>query len=675
MCGIVGVVGNRNATDILMQGLEKLEYRGYDSAGIFVTTGKTSSLVKSVGRIADLHAKIGIDVAGTTGIGHTRWATHGKPSENNAHPHTSQTGRFVLVHNGVIENYLDIKNTYLAGHDFKGQTDTEIAVHLIGKFAEEEGLSVLEAFKKALHIIRGAYAFALMDAEDADVIYVAKNKSPLLVGLGEGYNMVCSDAMAMIRETNQFMEIHDQELVIVRKDSVEVQDYDGHTLERESYTAELDLSDIGKGTYPYYMLKEIDEQPTVMRKLISAYTDDKGQVSVDADIVKAVQEADRLYILAAGTSYHAGYASKRMLEELTDTPVELGIASEWGYAMPLLSKKPLFIFISQSGETADSRQVLVKANQMGIPSLTVTNVPGSTLSREANHTMLLHAGPEIAVASTKAYTAQIATLAFLAKAVGDANASEKAAAFDLVHELSLVAQSIESTLSEKELIDNKVRGLLETTRNAFYIGRGQDYYVAMEASLKLKEISYIQCEGFAAGAIKTEKIRLTSAVSVLSSLDPIRVYQQYATIDALSNGRAEVMAGRGSFIESFPLFGYDLKDYEELFDEKLDLLLYASAETRLNWKGKLTQTIDNREVYPRAVQETLPVWVATGGNVESTIKVAQKLIKMIEELGLNRFMLHLPLGSLPHEQVLQSIELFGTKVAPLVREYFAAKGK
>ena len=508
MCGIVEVVGNRNATDILMQGLEKLEYRGYDSAGIFVTTGKTSSLIKSVGRIADLHAKIGIDVAGTTGIGHTRWATHGKPSENNAHPHTSQTGRFVLVHNGVIENYLDIKNTYLAGHDFKGQTDTEIAVHLIGKFAEEEGLSLLEAFKKALHIICGSYAFALVDSEDADVIYVAKNKSPLLVGLGECYNMVCSDAMAMIRETSQFMEIHDQELVIVRKDSVEVQDYDGHTLERESYTAELDLSDIGKGTYPYYMLKEIDEQPTVMRKLISAYTDDKGQVSVDADIVKAVQEADRLYILAAGTSYHAGYASKRMLEELTDTPVELGIASEWGYAMPLLSKKPLFIFISQSGETADSRQVLVKANQMGIPSLTVTNVPGSTLSREANHTMPLHAGPEIAVASTKAYTAQIATLAFLAKAVGDANASEKAAAFDLVHELSLVAQSIESTLSEKELIDNKVRGLLETTRNAFYIGRGQDYYVAMEASLKLKEISYIQCEGFAAGELKHGTISL-----------------------------------------------------------------------------------------------------------------------------------------------------------------------
>ncbi|WP_247936111.1 glutamine--fructose-6-phosphate transaminase (isomerizing) [Streptococcus constellatus] len=540
MCGIVGVVGNRNATDILMQGLEKLEYRGYDSAGIFVTNGKTSSLVKSVGRIADLRSKIGIDVAGTAGIGHTRWATHGKPSESNAHPHTSQTGRFVLVHNGVIENYLDIKNTYLAEHDLKGQTDTEIAVHLIGKFVEEDGFSVLDAFKKALHIIEGSYAFALMDAEDADVIYVAKNKSPLLIGLGEGYNMVCSDAMAMIRETSEFMEIHDKELVIVTADSVEVQDYDGNPIERDSYTAELDLSDIGKGTYPYYMLKEIDEQPTVMRKLIQAYTDDNDQVVVDPAIIKAVQEADRLYILAAGTSYHAGFATKRMLEELTDTPVELGISSEWGYRWPLLSKKPMFILISQSGETADSRQVLVKANAMGIPSLTVTNVPGSTLSREATHTMLLHAGPEIAVASTKAYTAQIATLAFLAKAVGDANGNEKAKQFDLVHELSIVAQAIEATLSEKDSIDEKVHELLATTRNAFYIGRGQDYYVAMEASLKLKEISYIQCEGFAAGELKHGTISLiedgTPVITLISSDEQLASHTRGNVSEVVARG-------------------------------------------------------------------------------------------------------------------------------------------
>ncbi|WP_283310732.1 glutamine--fructose-6-phosphate transaminase (isomerizing), partial [Streptococcus dysgalactiae] len=405
MCGIVGVVGNRNATDILMQGLEKLEYRGYDSAGIFVANDNQTNLIKSVGRIADLRAKIGIDVAGSTGIGHTRWATHGQSTEDNAHPHTSQTGRFVLVHNGVIENYLHIKTTYLAGHDFKGQTDTEIAVHLIGKFVEEEQLSVLEAFKKALGIIEGSYAFALMDSQNTDTIYVAKNKSPLLIGLGEGYNMVCSDAMAMIRETSEFMEIHDKELVILTKYKVTVTDYDGNELVRDSYTAELDLSDIGKGTYPFYMLKEIDEQPTVMRKLISTYADEMGNVQIDPAIIASIQEADRLYILAAGTSYHAGFATKMMLEQLTDTPVELGVASEWGYHMPLLSKKPMFILLSQSGETADSRQVLVKANAMDIPSLTVTNVPGSTLSREATYTMLIHAGPEIAVASTKAYTA------------------------------------------------------------------------------------------------------------------------------------------------------------------------------------------------------------------------------------------------------------------------------
>lgn len=541
MCGIVGVVGNTNATDILIQGLEKLEYRGYDSAGIFLASEGQSQLVKAVGRIAELSSKAA-GVEGTAGIGHTRWATHGKPTEDNAHPHRSETGRFVLVHNGVIENYLEIKEEYLAGHHFKGQTDTEIAAHLIGKFAEEEGLSTLEAFKKALHIIRGAYAFALMDAEDPSTIYVAKNKSPLLIGLGDGYNMVCSDAMAMIRETNQYMEIHDQELVIVKADSVEVQDYDGHVQERDSYTAELDLSDIGKGTYPYYMLKEIDEQPTVMRKLIQAYTNESGQVVVDPAIIKAVQEADRIYILAAGTSYHAGFASKKMLEELTDTPVELGISSEWGYGMPLLSKKPLFIFISQSGETADSRQVLVKANEMGIPSLTVTNVPGSTLSREADMTMLLHAGPEIAVASTKAYTAQIAALAFLAKAVGEANSNEKAKAFDLVHELSIVAQSIESTLSEKEVIDEKVRDLLETTRNAFYIGRGQDYYVAMEASLKLKEISYIQCEGFAAGELKHGTIALiedgTPVIALLS--DPV--------LASHTRGNIQEVAARGAHV-------------------------------------------------------------------------------------------------------------------------------
>ena len=545
MCGIVGVVGSKNATDILMQGLEKLEYRGYDSAGIFVNGQKTAAkLVKSVGRIADLRAKIGIDVSGTSGIGHTRWATHGKPTEDNAHPHTSSSGRFVLVHNGVIENFVELKNEFLMNDSFKGQTDTEIAVHLIAKFAEEENLTTLEAFKKALKLIQGSYAFALMDREDADLIYVAKNKSPLLIGLGDGYNMVCSDAMAMIRETSEFMEIHDKELVVLTKDKVEVMDYEGQIISRDSYTAELDLSDIGKGTYPFYMLKEIDEQPAVMRKLIATYTNEDGTMKVDQDIIKGIQEADRIYIIAAGTSYHAGFGAKMMLEALTDTPVELGLASEWGYDMPLLSKKPFFIFLSQSGETADSRQVLVKVNELGLPSLTVTNVPGSTLSREATYTMLIGAGPEIAVASTKAYTGQIATLAFLAKAVGEAEGQAKAKDFDLVKELSLVAQSIESTLSEKDEIAAIVSELLPTTRSAFYIGRKQDYYVAMEASLKLKEISYIQCEGFAAGELKHGTISLiekgTPVLALISNNEEVAAHTRGNVMETVARGASAI---------------------------------------------------------------------------------------------------------------------------------------
>lgn len=545
MCGIVGVVGSKNATDILMQGLEKLEYRGYDSAGIFVNGQKTAAkLVKSVGRIADLRGKLGIDVSGTTGIGHTRWATHGKPTEDNAHPHTSTSGRFILVHNGVIENFVELKNEFLMNDTFKGQTDTEIAVHLIAKFAEEEGLSTLETFKKALSLIQGSYAFALMDREDADVIYVAKNKSPLLIGLGEGYNMVCSDAMAMIRETSEFMEIHDKELVVLTKDNVTVMDYEGNVLSRESYTAELDLSDIGKGTYPFYMLKEIDEQPAVMRKLIATYANEDGTMKVDQDIIKGIQEADRIYIIAAGTSYHAGFGAKMMLESLTNTPVELGLASEWGYDMPLLSQKPFFIFLSQSGETADSRQVLVKVNELGLPSLTVTNVPGSTLSREATYTMLIGAGPEIAVASTKAYTGQIATLAFLAKAVGEAEGEIKAKEFDLVKELSLVAQSIEATLSEKDEIAAIVADLLPTTRNAFYIGRKQDYYVAMEASLKLKEISYIQCEGFAAGELKHGTISLiekgTPVLALISNNEEVAAHTRGNVMETVARGSSAI---------------------------------------------------------------------------------------------------------------------------------------
>lgn len=507
MCGIVGIVGNDQATSILVNGLEKLEYRGYDSAGIFVADQNDDFLVKSQGRIKELADKIGKDVHGTIGIGHTRWATHGEPSEENAHPHTSQSKRFVLVHNGVIENYDELKEKYLADDIFYGETDTEIAVHLVEYFSEQ-GLSTKEAFRNALKEIHGSYAFGLIDKKDRETIYVGKNKSPLLIGLGDGFNVVCSDAMAMLEQTNQFVEINDGEMVIVTKNRIEIKDESGNEIQRAPYEAKIDLSDMEKGTYPYYMLKEIDEQPATMRRIISEYTDETGTVVIENELLQSLLNSDRIYIVACGTSNNAGWASKQIIEGLANIPVEIHLSSEFGYNMPLLSEKPFFIYLTQSGETADSRQVLVKTNELGYPSLTVTNVAGSTLSREASYTMLLHAGPEIAVASTKAYTAQIAALTVLAKAVGEAKEITAAKEFDLTKELGIAANAMDVMIAEKTMIEEIAAEYLATTRNAFYIGRSEDYYVSMEVALKLKEISYIQAEGFAAGELKHGTIAL-----------------------------------------------------------------------------------------------------------------------------------------------------------------------
>ena len=505
MCGIVGYIGNNDSKEILLKGLEKLEYRGYDSAGLALKNDQGIHVFKEKGRIADLRRAVDKDMFATIGIGHTRWATHGVPSKENSHPHQSATGRFTLVHNGVIENYALLKREFLADVPFKSETDTEVIVQLVEKFVGE-GLNVLEAFRKTLKLLHGSYALALLDAEDSETIYVAKNKSPLLVGLGNGFNVVASDAMAMLQLTNQFVELMDKEIVVVKKDEVTIQNLNGEIINRPPFTAELDASDIEKGTYPHYMLKEIDEQPAVIRKIIQTYRNEQGELTIDREIIDAVNEADRIYIIAAGTSYHAGLVGKQFIEKMAKIPVEVHISSEFGYNLPILSKKPLFIFISQSGETADSRSVLVKVKELGYPALTITNVPGSTLSREADFTLLLHAGPEIAVASTKAYTAQIAVLAILAEVTAKSNGID--IGFDLSHELGLVANAMDVLCDSKELIEIISREFLSTTRNCFFIGRGLDYYVCLEGALKLKEISYIQAEGFAGGELKHGTIAL-----------------------------------------------------------------------------------------------------------------------------------------------------------------------
>jgi glutamine---fructose-6-phosphate transaminase (isomerizing) len=505
MCGIVGYIGQNDTKEVLLNGLEKLEYRGYDSAGIAIENEQGVNLFKVKGRIAALREKVDHNVSSTMGIGHTRWATHGAPNEDNAHPHQSASGKFTIVHNGVIENYVDIRKAYLSDVTLKSDTDTEIVVQLVEKMYEETQ-DTAAAFRKAVSLLTGSYALAMIDKDDKETIFVAKNKSPLLVGIGEGFNVVASDAMATLRETDTYKEIRDKEIVIVRRDSVEIQLLDGTTVERDTFKTEIDASDTEKGTYDHFMLKETDEQPFVIRKIIQHYQDEAEQIKMDPAIRNAMMHADRIYIVAAGTSYNAGLVGKQFIENLAKIPVEVHIASEFAYNMPLLSEKPLFIFLSQSGETADSRAVLVKIKELGHPALTITNVPGSTLSREADFTLPLYAGPEIAVASTKAYTAQMAVMLLLA--VDAAKGKEITLDFNPLQELAIVANAMEVLTDQKETFETLAQSYLSESRNAFFIGRGVDYFVCVEGSLKLKEISYIQAEGFAGGELKHGTIAL-----------------------------------------------------------------------------------------------------------------------------------------------------------------------
>ncbi|RDZ08383.1 glutamine--fructose-6-phosphate transaminase (isomerizing) [Priestia megaterium] len=537
MCGIVGYIGTEDSKEILLRGLEKLEYRGYDSAGIAVVNNEGVHVFKEKGRIAELRQAVDNSVVAPAGIGHTRWATHGVPSQENAHPHQSTSGRFTLVHNGVIENYAILKREYLQDVTFKSETDTEVIVHLIEKIAAE-GLDVEEAFRKTVSLLHGSYALALVDNEDKNTIYVAKNKSPLLVGVGEGFNVVASDAMAMLQVTDQYVELMDKETVIVTKEGVTIKTLDGEVVERAPYTAELDASDIEKGTYPHYMLKEIDEQPLVVRKIIQEYQNENNELHIDADILGAMDEADRIYIVACGTSYHAGLVGKQFIETWAKVPVEVHVASEFSYNMPLLSEKPLFIFISQSGETADSRAVLVQIKELGYKALTITNVPGSTLSRESDYTLLLHAGPEIAVASTKAYTAQLAVLSILAAVTAKARGVELE--FDLIQELAIVANAMEVLCDDKEEMESIALQFLATTRNAFFIGRSVDYYVGLEGALKLKEISYIQAEGFAGGELKH------GTIALIENNTPIIALATQEHVNLSIRGNVKEVVARGA---------------------------------------------------------------------------------------------------------------------------------
>lgn len=507
MCGVIGVVGNNNATEILLSGLKRLEYRGYDSAGIYVNDQHGNDhLIKRVGKIVNLQQAITNEDSGITGIGHTRWATHGKPSQSNAHPHFSQDRRFYLVHNGVINNFAELKAKYLTGVEFQSDTDSEVVVQLVDYFAVTDQVDALTAFRKTLQLLEGSYAFALMDRQEPDKIFIAKNKSPLLIGLAAGYNLICSDALAFLDQTDTFLEIHDGEMGIITKDNVQLTTLDNQPVQRQPYQVQMDANDLSKGTYDSYMLKEIDEQPAVLRRISEYYYSEEDKLALQ--LLDDLQRADRLYIVAAGTSYHAGLVARQLFEELADIPVEVQLASEFGYHMPKLSAHPFFIFLSQSGETADSRQVLDQVRHLNYPTLTITNVINSTLAREAEYSLPLCAGPEIAVASTKAYIAQIAVQAILAQKLGLRKKIAAASELDVAQQLGLAANAIQTIVDQKDYLEQLSHDYFAHQNAAFFIGRGNGYAVAIEAALKLKEVSYVHAEGFAAGELKHGTIAL-----------------------------------------------------------------------------------------------------------------------------------------------------------------------
>lgn len=511
MCGIVGYLGQEDAREIVLSGLKRLEYRGYDSAGISLYNNelKEFNIYKDKGRVNHLESITDFGYDTTLGIGHTRWATHGVPNQVNSHPHASNLSRFYIVHNGVIENYKELKSTYLKGYEFVSDTDTEVIAHLIEKFSES--MSVSEAIRKTMSLLEGSYALAIIDTKNKNRLYAAKHKSPLLIGLSEKGIIIASDLMALVGYSDKYVPLPDKSFVRISGNKYKLLDIIGIPIEHEVKNIDVNYLDIEKGEYSHFMLKEINEQPRVVRNIIERYFDGE-EVTINGDIKKSLEESDRLYIIAAGTSMNAGFIGKEMFEKMAGIPCEVHIASEFAYNMPLLSKKPLFIFISQSGETADLRAVLVNIKAKGYRSLTITNVKTSTLAREADNYVEIFAGPEIAVASTKAYTAQIAILSILAYMLSDKH-------INLRKELSKVALSIEDIIDKRDYIEDLVKEYL-TKRNCFYIGRGIDYYASLESSLKLKEISYIQTEGFAAGELKHGTIALieegTPVIAIIS---------------------------------------------------------------------------------------------------------------------------------------------------------------
>lgn len=549
MCGIVGYIGFNQASDFLLDGMAKLEYRGYDSAGIAVIGPENViKIQKKVGRLANLEAIVKADPnEGTVGIGHTRWATHGRPSDMNAHPHSSEDGKFAVVHNGIIENYMPLKEELIEkGYHFKSETDTEVVAHLLEDMYDGDFVSTV---RRMLDRVDGAYALEIICADEPDKIICTKKENPLVIGLGKGENFVASDIPAIINYTRDTYILNDGELAIVTRDNVSVFDRAGHAIDKEVFHVSWNAEAAEKGGYEHFMLKEIHDQPKAVRDTFGTHISEDGKTVIFDELnwtADDVAAFNKILIVACGTAYHAGLVTKQYIENLARIPVNVEIASEYRYSNPLTDDKTLCIVISQSGETSDTLAALKEAKRHGAKSLAITNVVGSSISREADNTVYTWAGPEISVASTKAYTTQLVAGLLFAVYLGQLNGKMDPT---LGGEVLCGVKSLPTLIHEIFEVDEDMKAFAKHygfKSDAFFLGRAIDYAVAMEGALKLKEISYIHAEAYAGGELKHGTLALIEeGVPVIALATQEDVYDKMISNIREVKAREAVVIGIG----------------------------------------------------------------------------------------------------------------------------------
>ena len=543
MCGIVGYVGKKNAQEVILQGLEKLEYRGYDSAGIAIVEDGVIKSEKFKGRLAVLSDFLEANpIKGSLGIGHTRWATHGAPSDENSHPHLNADNTIAVVHNGIIENYVSLKEDLIAkGYKFKSQTDTEVIVHLLDSLYEG---NLLEAVNKLTSIIRGAYAIGVVCSKSPNEMVAVRNESPLIVGLGQDENFIASDIPALLKYTRDVCILENGETVHLTPEKVTIYSPDKKEVKRDKFTVDWDVESASKGGYDHFMLKEIHEQPTAIKDTLLRRLDENGKIKLD-DIKLTKEDLEKIskvYIVACGTAYNAGLVGRYAIEKFAQIPVEPDIASEFRYREPFIDQNTLLIVISQSGETLDTLAAIREAKRKGARILSVTNVVGSSVARESDDVFYTWAGPEIAVASTKAYTTQMTALYMIALdlALTKGTITEEFY-FDMIEKMKELPAKVEKILENYEDI-KQIAKEIKDKHSAFYLGRGLDYQTAMEGALKLKEISYIHTEAFAAGELKHGTIALIEeGTPVIAIASQERLYEKM-----LSN--IQEVKARGAYV-------------------------------------------------------------------------------------------------------------------------------